>query len=468
MRKRFTKSCALTLTAVMTLTGCGQASSDPSSAETEVKQEETAAEAPEEEASTGTEENYFDEPVTLSYLTWNYSDRTASTDAWIQGCKEKYNIDIEVQNVSSDQYGAAFKSKLAAEYMPDLVMVSKITPAYECQFTQITADTFIDISDLENIGNFNSEVVEGAKVNGTLYYLPCTENTIGVIYNESVFEENGLAVPTNIDEFYAVMDQLKDAGIAPLAGSFADAWSAQIIPFIAFDNYVVRDKEDVGIQLFNSETQESTLRWSDLGEGAEKALGLTNKWINEGYFTDDPLSTDASVAAQLLATGKAAMWITGVWEHSVVESAGDGSTKFRFFPLPLNEAGEETILPVTATEGICISSSSENVEAAKLALNYYLSDEIQNMVVADVLGIPTNNNVVVDSYFFDDILSAIDSSQICMNGFYGGTSMKGNLIPTTASFDRPGELVSLAGGYSTPEEFCEKMDKAIEEALTAE
>ncbi len=410
--------------------------------------------------STG--EQKFEKTVTLSYLTWTYADRTDSTDKWIDDCLERFNIKIELQNAPGDDYFTTFKAKMAADELPDLVGVHSITPRYETASTQIKEDTFIDVSDLENVGKYPQEVLDTLKINGKLFYVPTTQNTMGVLYNKTVFEENGLSVPGNYEEFVSVMETLKGAGTPPLAGSFADAWTAQIIPFIAFDSYVLRNDPDVAKKLYDVETNESTLRWSDLGEGIDKTLGLTKEWIDAGYFSNDPIGTDANTACQLLATGKAAMFITGCWEYSVAAQAAEDPSVIGFFPLPLNEPEEELILPVTASEGICINSASENLEAAKIALNYYLSEEIQELVIAEVGGLPLNSQLEATDEFSQEVIDSMDNCRADMNGFYS-RSAAGYMLPKASSFNRPDELASLAGGYSTPEEFCQRADAAVAE-----
>lgn len=472
-RKLLSTILCMALTAGL-LSGCGgkgadgNADSDDRAAESAGETKEDSAAESGKDADTqaapaeGAGEQKFEKTVTLSYLTWTYADRTASTDKWIDDCLERFNIKIELQNAPGDDYFTTFKAKMAADELPDLVGVHSITPRYETASTQIKEDTFIDVSDLENTGKYPQEILDTLKINGKLFYVPTTQNTMGVLYNKAVFEENGISVPGNYEEFVNVMETLKGAGTPPLAGSFADAWTAQIIPFIAFDSYVLRNDPDVARKLYNVETNESTLRWSDLGEGIDKTLGLTKKWIDAGYFSNDPIGTDANTACQLLATGKAAMFITGCWEYSVAAQAAEDPSIIGFFPLPLNEPGEELILPVTASEGICINSTSENLEAAKIALNYYLSEEIQELVIAEVGGLPLNSQLKATDQFSQEVIDSMGSCRADMNGFYS-RSAAGYMLPKASSFNRPDELASLAGGYSTPEEFCQRADAAVAE-----
>lgn len=412
------------------------------------------------------ENRRFEAPVKLTYLTWNYADRTESTDAWIEGCKEKFNIEIELQNTPNDNYEAMFLTKFAADDLPDFVSVHKIAPDYITEGgAQIDENTFVDISDLENIKDFSEEPLDGVRIGEKLYYVPVAQNALGVLYNKKVFEDNSVEIPSNIDELVSLMDALKENGVTPLAGSFSDIWTTQIIPFIAWDSYVGRKDPEAAQKLYDCRTDKSTLRWVGL-EGAEETFGLTKKWVDEGYFTEEPMSTDANVASQLLATGEAAMFITGSWQYSVAAEACEEG-EIGFFPLPLNEEGEDIYLPSTAVEGICINAKSENTEAAKIAMNYYLSQEIQQMVIDDLNGIATHKGVTMGA-FANEVREAVNNNERIFPSLY--TKSCGYTIPADSTlYTGIGqEFQNILIGKITPAELCEKLDAATAEVAIVE
>lgn len=460
-KKYWSLLIGVSVSAVLLCGGCGQES------------KKTEGEANKTELSSSTaknagetqEEGEKKEPVTISCMVWSYADRTASTDKWIEDCKERFNINIDLQNIPTDNYSATLKTKIAADDMPDIVSVHEITKAYSCESMTIDENTFLDLSELDNVKNFSEEVCDNVSINGKLYYVPISQNALGVLYNKKVFQENGLSIPGNIDEFTELMEQLKGKGVAPLAGSFAEAWSAQIIPFLAFDNYIMGDDPEIAKKLYDSATNTSSMRWSDLGEKADLALGLGKRWLDAGYFTADPLGTDASVACQLLATGKAAMFITGNWEYSVAAAACEEGTEIGFFPLPLNKEGEKIRISTSSNEGLCINANSKNLEAAKTALNYYLSQEMQEAVMADFGGVSTNSFVTSDDPFVEELSKALNDNETVPGGFFGGRDY---LYPMDCSFDKEVECQSLFAGLITPKEFCEKMDQAIAETAIVE
>ena len=57
-----------------------------------------------------------------------------------------------------------------------------------------------------------------------MYVIPTNKNIEGIWYNKEIFEEQGLEVPTTMDEFMDVCEKLNDAGIQPLTVAGAEQW----------------------------------------------------------------------------------------------------------------------------------------------------------------------------------------------------------------------------------------------------
>lgn len=457
MKKRIVTTLLATTMAVSMFAGCAQSDTQSSSSSSEASSSGASS-------STG-EIDYnkkFDSPVTVTCMVWNYADTTASTDKWVQDCKDLYNIDIDIQNVPTENYPATLKTKIAANDMPDIVSVHQITKGYSCENMEVTDDTFADISDMPSIADYSEEVKNNVKFKDKLFYEPISMNALGVLYNKKVFEDNSLTIPDNIDDFVSLMDTIKSKDIYPLAGSFSEAWSSQIVSMIAFDNYVIGDTE-IYKELYDASTNVSTKRWADVGDTMDKALNLVVDWVNAGYFTKDPMGTDATGACQMLATGKAAMFVTGNWEYSVAAQSCEDGTEIGFFPLPVNKKGEDLRVPTSSNSGMCVNAQSKNLEATKIALNHYLSLDIQKEVIADVGGVSTNTKYVSDDPFIKELADGINNNVNTPYGLFGGTDY---MYPRSCTFEMPKELQSMCAGLEDSKAFCEKMDKAIAEVAT--
>lgn len=409
-------------------------------------------------------EKHYDEPVEVSVACWWYGDRPNSTEKWIEDCKEKFNIELDIQNTTTETYPTILRTKLASEDLPDIVMVHDILDGYVCQDMPVEKDTFVDLSDMPNLCYYSQTFLDGMKRDGKLLYIPVNTAGLGVMYNKKVFSDLDITeIPSNLDEFIALMDKIKAAGIAPLAGSWAEPWSAQIVPMIASEQFLTSKYPTAGKEIYNPADNTSTKKAADYADIFRKIFSFSYDWYQKGYWTEDPLGSDATVACQMLANGTAAMFVTGSWEYSVAQSFCDEGVEIGYFPLPLNAPDEQLVISTTSGEGMCVNSKSEKIEAAKIALNYYYSPEMQEAVIAEVGGVPTNQEITAPNAFCKDMQAYINDPANCViNGYTFGTS----IMPLNTSFNMADELTAVSAGLETPDELIEKIDTVIEEVTS--
>lgn len=399
--------------------------------------------------STVTEESKKE--VTISYMTWDYADRKSSTDSFINSLKDKFNIKIELLNYPTDQYQAVAKTRLAANDVPDLINAHRILRDMTLYGYKLGVDTFADISSLPAISEYLPEVVNARKINGKLYYMPVASNALGAIYNKKVFKDLGLAIPQNIDDFTAALDKIKAAGIIPIGGGFKDAWITQIIPFIAVGQYVMSKDDKALEKLWNG-----TTKWSS--PEFKKAIQLQLDFAHKGYFLENYLGSDVSVAGGMVANGKAAMLIVGNWQYGAIKGANKDA-EIGFFPVPLNAKGEQIAMCTNADGGICINAASKNLKETKDALNFYLGKANQTIVINDLKGNPTNKGVTVEDPFAKEIQDAMSKTKVLPNWLV--TDYKISSI----TVDPSKEFQAMLGNSQTVDKYCATMDSEIEKAL---
>lgn len=394
------------------------------------------------------------DPTTITYLTWDYANRTASTDAFVKEVKEKLNVTLEVQNIPTDQYQNIVKTKIASDDLPDLVHVHSISKDLTLYGLQIDPNLFADITGIKAISDFQPSVVQDMKRNGKLYYIPVSTNALGIIYNKKVFAKAGITkAPKNIKEFYAICDKLLAIKIPPIAGSFKDAWTTQIIPFVGFSQYVDMKDKDMWLKL-----AAGTKKYKDIAAGTQKALDLTGEWIKKGYISKNYLATDANMAAQMVGLGKAGMIINGTWQFKAVQDA-DPKAEIGFMALPLNAPGEKMALATSSDEGIAINAKSKNLELAKKVLDLYLSEQNQTLVIKDLKGIPLNKNVKVQDPFVKGVQAAM-ASAVVLPRWWGS-----NYYPGGANIDLGKDFQNMIAGGITSKKLIQKFDDESARAL---
>jgi len=141
---------------------------------------------------------------------------------------EKQNPDIKVtvNTTAHEQFKTLLPSWLTSKQAPDVVT----------WFAGYRMQAFAEKGLLEPIdtifpgGAFEKEFPGAFKTpcsyNGQVYFMPQSWYWWAMYYNKEVFKKLNLTIPTNQQEFYAVCDKLKEAGIAPIAVGAKDTWTA--------------------------------------------------------------------------------------------------------------------------------------------------------------------------------------------------------------------------------------------------
>jgi len=120
----------------------------------------------------------------------------------------------------------ATRTALAGGAGPDVVYTPG--PAFAVQVAE--AGQFLPLDDFAAEYGWNERfapwALELGKVDGTLLSIPNQVETLVLYYNQTLFEENGWAPPTTIDELTALSETINGAGIIPFAhgnSEFRDA-----------------------------------------------------------------------------------------------------------------------------------------------------------------------------------------------------------------------------------------------------
>ena len=99
-------------------------------------------------------------------------------------------------------------------------------------------ETIVDIAGDPMLDDVADAFVETVSQNGKVFGVPAgTGMGGGILYNRTVFEEQGIDVPLTWEEFAANNDKLLEAGVTPLGASFGDTWTSQL--FVLADYYNV-------------------------------------------------------------------------------------------------------------------------------------------------------------------------------------------------------------------------------------
>ncbi len=203
----------------------------------------------------------------------------------------------------------------------------------------------------------------------------------GVFVNEGIFKANGLSVPTTIDELEKVADALKAKGIQPFACGARDKW-----PPLAMFMYLT-DRFG-GITAFSDAAARKGRFDSD---PFVKAAQKYQEWVKKGYFGDKPLSEAYGDAQQLMATGKAAMHVTGSWMCAQYADKGftDQTLGFYAFPEMPGGKGKMTDMMGMTDIGFAVTKAgAKKKDAVTRFLKYAMSVEACSAELGRICAVP--------------------------------------------------------------------------------
>ena len=230
------------------------------------------------------------------------------------------------------------------------------------------AGVFYDFSDEPVLQTINPAVQEilaqlGNK-EGEVNSLGYVNNANGVIYNQEIFEEQGLEVPETWDEFIAVCDALQDAGITPFYGTLADSWTG-LPSFNALGAYPSQGDfwDQMRAEGENVGPDSPVSFQKDFADAMDQQYQLFS-YMQDGYRGK---TYDEGNAA--FAHGDVAMLLQGIWAINPVKAVNP-DIKAAIFPYPAVEDPDDRLLVSGVDVVVTMGKNTPHKEEAMRFINY--------------------------------------------------------------------------------------------------
>ncbi|UOQ50309.1 ABC transporter substrate-binding protein [Gracilibacillus caseinilyticus] len=330
---------------------------------------DTTDDSTSEDTSSDSEEASGDGGKVEIFSWWTGAGEEDGLLALIDLFEEKHP-DIEVENAAvAGGAGTNAKAVLAARMQGnDPPSTFQVHGGAELNESWVAADMMQPLNDFYEeqglMDKFPQDLIDMVSKDGNIYSVPVNIHRGNVIfYNKAVFEENGIEVPTTIDEFINVLSQLQDAGVTPLALGDKEAWTATQI----FENLLLASLgPDDYRALFAGEIGFDDERVREAAENFKTILG---------YINDDHASRNWQDASQLVGEGEAAMTNMGDWAKGYFNNDLELETNvdFGYFAFP---GTTEDFMVITDTFGL--PQGVENPDQVKEFLSVLGSVEGQD------------------------------------------------------------------------------------------
>ena len=230
---------------------------------------------------------------------------------------------------------------------------------------------------------YDARFKEMVTVNGQQYAIPYSSTFWGFYYRTSLFEKLGLTSPKSWQDFIGVCRVLKKNNITPVATSSKNPW-----PLAAWFDYLNLRLNGLKFHLNLLAGKESFI--------SPKVRNVFNHWtelIEQGCVTKDPYNYTFSSSVSLLYRHHAAMILAGsyLWSRTAEKVRDDLS----FFPFPAINPSVASYEEVP-TDLLLIPKSSQNKQAAKAFLSFFMEPKTQEIYNQKIQFLPVNKGAKIE------------------------------------------------------------------------
>jgi len=339
-------------------------------------------------------------PVTLRIMHFMAEEGAA---VWLQDVTDRFrqrypHVEVEVAAANADNYDASLRNRIASDDSPDIFLLARLDGRDRIY---IERGLLLDLSGqpfLERISG-----IERHRIEGGIYGMPFDMNGYGVFYNKEVFEEAGIRKPpATYREFLEALKRIERIGIVPIAAGYKELniMGSDLLTDLLASQMADRPR-------WRADAEARRIRFAE-DETMRQALIRFGERFR--YVQDRPFETDRMQAAELVASGKAAMLLNGTWYIDSILSHNP-DVRLGVFPFPHADDPAANKLPLgSPIGGWAVRSSTPVREYALAFLEEMTTDQMaqslrQNKKAITVIGGPS----IPQSDAFADIQHYLDS-----------------------------------------------------------
>lgn len=311
----------------------------------------------------------YDEPVHLRISlssTHNLEAFRAVSEVIAKNLNIYADIELRPTDYEGENY---FKSLLAMGEMSDLCVYNS-GALFQSLHPQVY---FVDLSDEPFVDRLDDTFASAVSVNGALYGVPAGSSYAGGwLYNIELHEQYGLEIPKTWGQLMANCESIKRRGGTPIIAGYKDGWCSQIV-LLADHHNLVHDLPDWTEQYTcGSATYANS---PDALAGFKKLYELSSRKL----LQPNAAETSYEEACRMFANGEGVYMPMITSAISLMNTMVPGvAQNIGIFGQPGSDPSYQGIT-IWLPAGIYISNTSENIEVAKRWVNFFLSDECQQV-----------------------------------------------------------------------------------------
>lgn len=282
--------------------------------------------------------------------------------------EKETGIKVNLQLLPAEQTATVLQTKLAVDETPDIIQYNLASAT-----TDLNLERNFEILDDEPwVSRLENKEVLSAY--GHVYSFHVSQDTgmQGVVYNKDIFDELGLSIPNNFEEFLAVCEKIKEAGITPVFMPYKDNWAANVWPAAAFADYADKNEPDL-FEKINANQK----KWADVPAFAD-ILQQQYEVYEKGYTNGDLLSDSYDMAVGKFLNKEVAMMFMGDW---LIQNVADNDPNMRLglFPIPYTQDAKLGASPLGGQ--LFIPKKAKHMAEAKQFLDYVARKDVAQPIV---------------------------------------------------------------------------------------
>ncbi len=312
----------------------------------------------------------------------------------------------------------------------------------------IAPETLLDLSGESFTDNYIGSALEACQIDGELYYLPGPSSIYGIVYDKTLFAQNGWQVPKSYDEFIALVRAVNASGIRAIQPTCMYYRQAQLMftmfaydqVFGGVDNYEWMKNYQLGNASMKGHIEPALERYKEL-----QAANI----IDAGDFDVQP----GNRSTMMYKDHSCAMIVENEQATLYAKQAGSDH-EYGMFPFWCgNGADSDNVMSIPGYYVGVSARLSQKGNEAKLAmvkdiLAYISTPEGQTAIGGSEL--QQMSNVVGTTFAENDFNTAIMA-----------TVQKGNVVPEV-------ELMSTGNGNAVEKTLKDDLRKYLEGSVSAD
>ncbi len=314
---------------------------------------------------------------------WFWGAPAAHQEAMQQNLVDAFNDsqeDYELSVTFDPSVDANIQTALAADGGPDIVYGSgpAFVAPYAAEGKLVNMDEYAQEYGWKD--RILAPMYESGTVDGSLYALPNSVNTLGIFYNQAVLDQYGWSVPTTIDELVEIMDEAQAEGLySSVTGN--SGWQPVNENYASLFMTAVAGPDKIEAAL----TGEGS--WTD--PAILEAVETSRDWYQAGYLGgDDYTSLNFTQSMQMLADGESPFFIgpTLAFQFATDYFNDDaGNTDdlgFTSFPT-IGDGLASPLYTLGTTASFSINAASDAPDGAAEVIDFMMSHDFMETMTAE-------------------------------------------------------------------------------------